>query len=154
MAYQGLGEYQNLQVPKSDSTLLAALVRNYLLLNGVSPTAQDDPTATAVLYVTVDIFGTVRSRFDVYIFNQENLKAETAIEMMAFDRSGKMIMAPKSANQEAKYDENYFLWAGPFKTEETVRKGKGLLVNFEKVDGSKPTYPANVERFRWEGNAR
>ena len=107
-----------------------------------------------ILYVTVDIFGMVRSRFDVYIFNQENVKAETAIEMMAFDKSGKMIMGPQNANREAKYDENYFLWAGPFKTEEEVRQGKGLLVNFEKVDGKKATHDSTMQRFRWEGNAR
>jgi hypothetical protein len=65
-----------------------------------------------------------------------------------------MIMKPQSANREAKYDENYFFWAGPFKTEEEVRKGKGLLVDFSKVDGSEKTYPADMQRHRWEGNAR
>ena len=154
LSYQGLGEYHNFNVPKSDASLLMGLVRNYLLLNGVTPTIPTDPEATAILYVTVDIFGLVRSRFDMYVFNQENVRAETAIEMMAFDRSGKMIMRPQNANREAKYDENYFFRAGPFKTEEEVRKGKGLLVDFSKVDGSQKTYPADMQRHRWEGNAR
>jgi hypothetical protein len=154
LEYKGLGEYQNFNVPKSDATLLMGLVRNYLILNGVKPTTPSDETATAILYVTVDIFGLVRSRFDMYIYNQENVRAETAIEMMAFDRNGKMIMKPQSANREAKYDENYFFWAGPFKTEEEVRKGKGLLVDFSSVDGLQKTYPADTQRFRWEGNSR
>ncbi|MEY3995662.1 MAG: hypothetical protein RL344_5 [Pseudomonadota bacterium] len=75
--------------------------------------------------------------------------------MMAFDiATRKIIMRPKNSNHEAKYDENYFLWAGPFKTDEVVRKGKGLLVTFENVDGTQKTYDTDVERHRWEGNSQ
>lgn len=154
LQYQGLGDYTNFNVPKSDASLLMGLVRNYLLLNGVEPTVPTDPRATAVLYVTVDVFGIVRSRFDAYVYNQESVLADTAIEMMAFDRSGKIIMRPRSANNEAKYDERYFLWAGPFATDEEVRQGKGLLVDFSGVDGSKPTYPSKTKRTRMTQNSQ
>lgn len=154
LQYQGLGDYTNFNVPKSDASLLMGLVRNYLLLNGVEPTVPTDPNATAVLYVTVDVFGIVRSRFDAYVYNQESVLADTAIEMMAFDRTGKLIMRPRNANNEAKYDERYFLWAGPFQTDEQVRKGKGMLVDFSQVDGSKPTYPSIMKRSRATQNSQ
>lgn len=151
--HQGMGEYQNISVPKSDSTYLIGMVRNYLILNGAIPVNPDQVVPDALLYVMVDIFGTVRSRFDIYAYNSEDLKAETAIEMFATDRTGKVIMPPRSANKEAKYKENYFLWAGPFKTDEEVRNGKDALVNFSEVDGSKPTYETDTQRWRWEGNS-
>lgn len=154
LQYQGLGTYENLSVPKSDASLLMGLVRNYLILNGVQPTTPTDPEADAILYVTVDIFGIVRSRFEGYVFNRESVIAETAIEMMAFDRSGKMIMRPRNANHEAKYDENYILWTGPYKSNEKVRKGKGLLINFSDVDGSQATYPSEVNRSTYKNNAQ
>lgn len=158
LSYQGMGEYQNVAVPKSDVTYLTGMVRNYLILNGVFPVnySKDMPQVIpdALLYVAVDIFGTVRSRFDIYAYNSEDLKAETAIEMFATDLAGNVIMRPRGANKEAKYKENYFLWAGPFKTDEEVRDGKGTLVNFSEVDGSKPTYESNIQRFRWEGNSQ
>lgn len=154
LQYQGLGTYENLAIPKSDAALLTGLVRNYLILNGVHPTTPTDPEADAILYVTVDIFGIVRSRFEGYVFNRESVIAETAIEMMAFDRSGRMIMRPTSANHEAKYDENYVLWTGPYKTNEKVRKGKGLLIDFSDVDGRQAIYPSEVQRSTYKNNAQ
>ena len=152
--YQGLGEYTNFNVPKSDASLLMGLVRNYLLLNGIEPTVPTDPNATAILYVTVDVFGIVRSRFDAYVYNQESVLADTAIEMMAFDRTGKLIMRPRSSNNEAKYDERYFFWAGPFKTDQEVRSGQGLLVDYSGVDGTKATYPSKKKVSRFTQNSQ
>jgi hypothetical protein len=152
--YQGLGEYTNFNVPKSDASLLMGLVRTYLLLNGVEVTVPTDPNATAILYVSVDVFGIVRSRFDAYVYNQESVLADTAIEMVAFDRTGKVIMRPRSANNEAKYDERYFFWAGPFKTDEEVRTGKGLLVDYSQVDGTKATYPSKKKLSRFTQNSQ
>ena len=111
-----------------------------MMLNHISPTAPNDPNADAIMYVTVDIFGIVRSRFDAYAYNQETLKAETSFEMMAFDRNGQILLSPRTANREAQYAERYLLWAGPFRTDEKVRKGKGLLVDFADVDGEHKTY--------------
>ncbi len=131
--YKGLGEYQNFNVPKSDASLLMGLVRSYLLLSGITPTTPTDKTADVLLYVTVDVFGIVRSRTDLYLYNQEHVKAETSFEITAYDRDGKLILAPTSANREAHYAEHYLLWAGPFKTSERLEKGQGLLVDFSDV---------------------
>lgn len=138
--YKGLGEYQNFNVPKSDATLLMGLVRNYLLFSGAEVTTPTDPSADVLLYVTVDVFGIVRSRFDSYIYNQETLKAETSFEMAAFDRSGRMVMRPRTSDHEAQYAERYLFWAGPFRSDERVKKGQGLLVDFTDVDGLHTSY--------------
>lgn len=140
LAYKGLGEYQNFPVPKSDASLLMGLVRTYMMLNGVIPTTPNDPTAEVLVYVTVDIFGTVRSRFDALLYNNETVKAETSFEIMAFDRDGKIILRPQVANREAQYQEHYLLWTGPLTTKERVYQGQGLLVDFTDVDGSKGAY--------------
>lgn len=140
LAYKGLGEYQNMAVPKSDATLLMGLVRNYLLFSGVTPTVPTDPKADVLVYVTVDVFGTVRSRFDALAYNNETVKAETSFEISAFDKEGKMIMKPTVANREAQYREHYLMWAGPFVSTERVMPGTGLLVDFTDVDGSKANY--------------
>lgn len=133
LQYRGLGEYQNFPVPKSDASLLMGLVRNYFLLSGVVPTTPNDPSADVLVYVTVDIFGIVRSRFDTLVYNNETVKAETSFEIMAFDREGKNVLRPQQASKEAQYREHYLLWAGPLETQETVRNGQGLLVNFKDV---------------------
>lgn len=141
-AYRGLGEYINFNVPKSDASLLMGLVRNYLLLNGVTPTTPTDQSAEILLYITVDIFGIVRSRFDTLLYNNEKVKAETSLEMMAFNKNGQMIMAPQSASRIAQYTEHYLLWAGPVVSNEKLEKGEGLLVNFSNVDGTRTNYNA------------
>ena len=133
IAYRGLGEYQNFPVPKSDASLLMGLVRNYLMLKGVVPTTPNDPNADVLLYMTVDIFGTVRSRFDALLYNNETVKAETSLEIMAFDRTGQLILAPQSSNREARYREHYVLWTGPVTSHEQVYPGQGLLVDFSQV---------------------
>lgn len=133
IAYRGLGEYQNFPVPKSDASLLMGLVRNYLMLRGVVPTTPNDPNADVLLYVTVDIFGTVRSRFDALLYNNETVKAETSLEIMAFDRTGQLILAPQSSNREARYREHYVMWTGPVTSHEQVYPGQGLLVDFSQV---------------------
>ena len=51
-----------------------------------------------------------------------------------------MIMRPTVANREAQYREHYLMWTGPFVTNETVKQGSGLLVDFTDVDGSKANY--------------
>ena len=141
LSYQGLGTYQNISVPKSDAGLLMGLVRNYLMFSGAIPTVPTDPRADVLVYVTVDVFGTVRSRFDALAYNNESVRAETSFEISAYDRDGKMIMRPTVANREAKFQEHYLFWAGPILTQEQVNKGKGLLVDFTDVDGSKASYP-------------
>lgn len=82
------------------------------------------------MYVTVDIFGINRQRTDLVIYNNESLKAETAIEMFAADRTGRIIMRPTVGNTQTLYKEEYIGWVGPFKTKRGVKKGDGLLQDF------------------------
>ena len=124
------------------------LVRNYLLLNGVDVTVPTDPSATALLYVTVDVFGINRSRFDAYIYNRETVKAETALEMFAFNREGNIILRPTSSNYQAEYDEKFLLWAGPFQSDQEVTEGEGLLVDFSEVTNDGPSPNPDVQRRR------
>jgi hypothetical protein len=104
----------------------------YMKLSGIE-TTQNVNEADTLVVVIVDIFGTIRSRFDAIVYNSEDLTAETAIEMFAFDKGGRLVMRPQSTNYEAKYGERYILWAGPFETEKTVQQGKGQLVTFKDV---------------------
>lgn len=130
LEYKGLGNYEVLGVPKSDSSLLMSLTRNYFILNNINVTTPQDPTAEAIVYVTVDIFGTDRKRTDLIVYNNERLSAETSIEMFAADRGGNIIMRPTVGNIRTDYREDYILWAGPFDTQRSVGEGLGLLNDF------------------------
>ena len=130
LQYRGLGDYQVLSVPKSDASLLMSLTRNYFILNGIHVTTPQDPTAEAIVYVTVDIFGTDRKRTDLIIYNNERLSAETSIEMFAADRSGKIIMRPSVGNVRTDYREDYIVWAGPFDTQRKTSAGLGPMNDF------------------------
>ena len=128
--YKGLGDYQVLSVPKSDASLLMSLTRNYFILNGIEVTTPQDPTADAIVYVTVDIFGTDRKRTDLIIYNNERLSAETSIEMFAADRKGRIIMRPSVGNIRTDYREDYILWAGPLDTRRSTSVGIGPMNDF------------------------
>lgn len=143
--YGGLGDYQNLMVPKSDASYLTGLVRSYLILKGVQVVLPNDPSVEAVLYISVGVFGIVRSRFDAFIVNQETVLAETAMEMYAVDRSNKILMRPRTSSYEAQYDENYVMWVGPFKTDARAQKGKGLLIDFSDVEDADDTSAPSVK---------
>jgi hypothetical protein len=150
-AYKGLGDYQNFSVPKSDASLLMGLVRNYLLLNHAFPTTPTDKRADILLYVTVDIFGLVRSRFDAVVYNREDIRAETALEMTGYDRRGRLIMRPRVANSLAVYKERYLFWAGPFATEEQVQQGPGLLEDFVSVGDATHADHGRPDQMRGPG---
>lgn len=133
LTYRGLGDYQVLSVPKSDASLLMSLTRNYFILNGIGVTTPQDPTAEAIVYVTVDVFGTDRKRTDLILYNNERLSAETSIEMFAADRSGRIIMRPSIGNVRTDYKEEYIFWAGPLSTERRVEQGSGPLDDFTEL---------------------
>ena len=125
--YEGLGQYQNLTVPKSDAAYLMSQVRNSLLLNHVTVTIPEDPSLDAVVYVSVDVLGTNRQRTDLLVYNKEKLRAEAHIEIFALDRRGRVLMAPQIGNVETHYEENYIAWTGPFETDRGANLGTGLI---------------------------
>lgn len=148
--YAGLGDYQTLSVPKSDASFFSAQMHNYLMLSGVQEYPVDQ--ADTILYVSVDVFGLNRSRTDVFVYNNEKLTSETAIELLAVDRrTGLPVMRAQNVNMEATYKEHYLFWVGPISTEKMVKKGDGLLVDFSDVDGKHKNYPALMKRTSLDG---
>lgn len=131
VTYEGLGQYQNLAVPKSDAAFLMSEVRNHFLLNGVTVRAPNDPAAEVFVYISVPILGTNRSRTDLLIYNQESLRAETYIEVFAIDRTGTVVMSPQVGNFQTFYKENYVAWSGPFQTRRGAEAGIGLISDLE-----------------------
>lgn len=136
ITYEGLGQYQNLAVPKSDAAFLMSEVRNHFLLNGVHVRSPADPAAEIFVYVSVPILGINRSRTDLLVYNQESLRAETYIEVFAINRKGRVIMKPQIGNFQTFYKEDYVAWSGPYNTRRGAKVGKGLITEIgETSDG-------------------
>lgn len=133
--YGGVGEYRNetLITNPRDVTFLTNLLQITFFLRGIEvvPPSQADTD----VFITVDVFGTVRDRTDWHILNVENLAAQTKLEIFAVDRKTRaLLIKPRASSFEAKYSENYALWVGPFQSVKTVHKADALLVNFSDMD--------------------
>lgn len=128
--YKGIGAYHNSEeIPSNDLQYLSAIMQTYFFLRGVYVVPPSE--AEVDVYVTVDVFGTVRSRVEWFLANNEILKAKTVLEILAVDHlSGKVIIPPQSAGAESEYNEQYILWAGPVSIKETLTKAKPLLSSF------------------------
>ena len=93
-----------------------------------------DELADTDVFVNVDVFGTIRSRTELHLYNAETLKAQTKFEYFAVDRRSKRIVSePKTSAYEASYRENYALWTGPYKIQKTVKPADGLMVDFSAI---------------------
>ncbi len=131
----GLGEYKNetLITNPRDVTFLTNLLQTAFFLRGVdvvSPAQADTD-----VFVTVDVFGTIRDRTDWQVANVEELKAQTKLEMFAVDKKTRdLVLKPRTSSFEAKYDEQYYFWCGPFTTAKAIRKADPLLVDFGDMD--------------------
>lgn len=128
--YKGLGAYQNSEeISSNDLQYLSGLLQTYLFLMGVYVVPPSE--AEIDVYVTVDVFGTVRSRVEWFIANNEILRAKTALEVLAVDHtSGALVMPPQSAGAEAEYNEQYLFWAGPILIKQTLQRSQPLLSDF------------------------
>jgi len=131
--YKGLGAYQNSdRISSDDLQYLTGLFEMFLFLRGVHIVPPSE--AEIDVYITVDVFGTVRTRVDWFLANNEILRAKTAIEVMAVNHdSGELVMAPQSASVEAEYNEQYILWAGPIMITKYLKKTEPLLTDFSDV---------------------
>ena len=132
--YAGLGAYHNSEeFASEDLQYLTALLQSYLFLQGVYVVPPSE--AEVDVYITVDVFGTVYTRVDWFLANNEILRAKTAMEVFAVNtESGLVVMPPQAAVAEAEYNEQYILWAGPVKIRKSVRKAEPLLSDFTDVD--------------------
>ena len=139
--YRGLGEYKVERPYKTgsvdyflDGAFLRAVLEQYLMLMGATVVSPDDNTADINVYLLVDVFGTIRTRTDWHLVNEESLVAKTAIELSAICRhTGKVMILPQTSAYEAEYSEEYYLWAGPFKTTKKLRSSDSLLVDFRDL---------------------
>ncbi|WP_163336230.1 adhesin [Desulfopila sp. IMCC35008] len=158
--YKGLGAYQNSEeISSDDLQYLSGLLQTYFFLSGVNIVPPSE--AEVDVYVTVDVFGTIRTRVDWFVANNEILRAKTALEVMAINSlSGDLVMAPQSAGSEAEYNEQYIFWAGPVSIRKRLRPTNSLLCDFTDLsnagglpdlnvqDGDIP-YPFRYEIGKW-----
>ncbi len=133
--YKGLGAYKNSEeISSDDLQYLSGLMQTYLFLKGVHLVPPSE--AEIDVYVTVDVFGTVRTRVEWFLANNEILRAKTALEVLAIDHlTGNLVMAPQSASTEAEYNEQYILWAGPVMITKFLKESEPLLVDFTDIQG-------------------
>ncbi len=159
--YKGLGAYQNSEeIASSDMQYLSGLLQAYLFLRGVHIVPPSE--AEVDVYVIVDVFGTVRTRVDWFLANNEILRAKAALEIMAVDHlTGELVMPPQSASVEAEYNEQYLLWAGPIMITKHLKKASPLLTDYtdlqefsvepEYSDQNGPIeYPFKYQYEKWK----
>ena len=130
----GMGEYRNetLTTNPRDAAFLDNLIQTVFFLRGID--IVDPAYADTEMFVTVDVFGTIRSRTELHAYNAETLKAQTKLEYFAVDRqSRRTVIPPKTAAFETAYRENYAFWAGPYKVQKTVKAADGLMVDFSDI---------------------
>jgi hypothetical protein len=131
--YEGMGAYHNSEeITSDDLQYLFTLMQTYLFLRGVYIAPPSE--AEVDVYITVDVFGTVYTRVDWLLANNEILQAKTSLEVMAVDHwTGELLMAPQSAAAESEYNEQYVLWAGPVHIRKTLRNAKSLMSDFTNL---------------------
>lgn len=133
--YNGLGAYRSEAVlnPR-DAQFLSAVLQESMVLRGVK--VVDPPAANVDVYITVDVFGTTRSRTDFGTDNRETLIAKTALELAALDRkTGNVIVNPQMVAYEAEYSEKYVAWTGPVKRTQHLREAPKPLIDFSDING-------------------
>lgn len=129
-----MGDYRNetLTTNPRDAAFLSHLVQTVFFLRGIDvvPPALADTD----VFINIDVFGTIRSRTEMHIYNAETLRAQTKLEYFAVDRNSKsLLIKPKNNAFEAAYKENYTLWMGPYRIHKGVQETDGLLVDFSDI---------------------
>ncbi len=130
IGYSGIGGYSASQVVVArDTQFLSAIIQSYMVLSGVIVVPPE--LAEVDVYVTVDVFGTIRSREDWLVKNAEVLRAKTAMELAAIDRrTGEILIPPQVSSYEAEYREDFAFWMGPHKTVKSIKQSDGLLSDY------------------------
>ena len=118
-------------VNPNDTKFLSAVLNEAFVLRGIRLVPPDK--APIDIYVTVDVFGTVRSRTEYLVYNQEKLLAKTALQVTAFDRKGNVVLPPTTSSFEAEYIEKYMLWMGPIKEVKNIKRSTPQLVDFKSI---------------------
>ena len=130
----GMGDYRNetLTTNPQDASFLSNLIHTVFFLRGIEIVPPQ--YADTDVFVNIDVFGTIRSRTELHLYNAETLKAQTKLEYFAIDRNSKaLIIPPQSSSYEAKYQEQYALWMGPYKTQKSIKTADKLMVDFSDI---------------------
>ena len=131
----GQGDYRNetLITNPQDTTFLNSLIQTVFFLRGIEIVPAQ--YADTIMFINIDVFGTIRSRTELHLYNAETLKAQTKLEYFAIDRNSKaLIIPPQSSSYEAQYQEQYALWMGPYKTNKNIKATDGLMVDFSDIE--------------------
>jgi len=131
MKYDGLGAYNNGMIITNpvDTEYLSAVIQSHFVKNGINLVSSDSDVN---VYITVDVFGTIRSRTDWLLFNKEQLTAKTAIQVDIFNAKDRILIGKtQSISYEATYNENYILWTGPYKIDKSMHQSEGILTTPE-----------------------
>ena len=131
----GMGDYRNetLTTNPRDADFLSHLLQTVFFLRGIDVVSPAE--ADTDVFVNVDVFGTIRSRTELHLYNAETLKAQTKLEYFAVDRhSKKLLIKPQTNAFEAAYKENYAFWMGPYKVSKNIKPTEGLMVDFSGIE--------------------
>ncbi|TKV55181.1 adhesin MafA, partial [Neisseria meningitidis] len=149
LSVNGTGDYRNetLLANPRDVSFLTNLIQTVFYLRGIEVVPPE--YADTDVFVTVDVFGTVRSRTELHLYNAETLKAQTKLEYFAVDRdSRKLLIAPETAAYESQYQEQYALWMGPYSVGKTVKASDRLMVDFSDITPYGDTTAQNRPDFK------
>ncbi|EOF9375538.1 adhesin MafA, partial [Neisseria gonorrhoeae] len=130
----GMGDYRNetLTTNPRDTAFLSHLVQTVFFLRGIDVVSPAN--ADTDMFINIDVFGTIRNRTEMHLYNAETLKAQTKLEYFAVDRTNKkLLIKPKTNAFEAAYKENYALWMGPYKVSKGIKPTEGLMVDFSDI---------------------
>jgi hypothetical protein len=125
----GIPSYNNAAVLNpNDAVYLSSIIQQHFVKNNITLSSIEN--ASHLVYVNVDIFGTIRSRTDWAVTNSETLKAKTTMEVTIVNlKNKKQISDTQLSGYEAEYKENYFLWMGPLKTTKEIYKSDDSLID-------------------------
>lgn len=130
-----------------DVSFLTNLIQTVFYLRGIEVVPPE--YADTDVFVTVDVFGTIRSRTEFHVYNAETLKAQTKLEYFAVDRNTrKLLIKPTSAAYETQYKEKYAFWVGPYRTGKTLKVSDGLMVGFGDIEPYGSTTADNRPDFK------
>ena len=127
--FGGIPSYNNAAVLNpNDAVYLSSIIQQHFVKNNITLSSIEN--ASHLVYVNVDIFGTIRSRTDWAVANSEALKAKTTMEVSIVNLESKnQVTDTQTISYEAEYKEDYFLWMGPIQTSKEIYKSDDALVD-------------------------
>ena len=130
----GQGDYRNetLITNPQDTTFLNSIIQTIFFLRGIEIVPAQ--YADTIMFINIDVFGTIRSRTELHLYNAETLKAQTKLEYFAIDKNNKqLLIKPTTTAYEVQYQERYALWTGPYAIHKNIKAADGLMVDFSDI---------------------